>query len=173
LKSFCQYFYQFSEVAFRMRTIIITLCFAALVSLKDNSIYPAMLTREFAFSKVCAQTQPPVTGSSPPPISMSEECKNPPQTNLTECCSVYPECDQEKAQACIETSIAKAKENAEKKIKSDGKNSTESPSPMCCVSDCILSSYGFLKDGVFDAEFAKKSVAITATDKAWTPAVSW
>jgi hypothetical protein len=106
-------------------------------------------------------------------MGMPEECKNPPKTNLTECCATYPKYEQEKAQACVETCKAQAGEKkVEKKVKSDGKNSNESPSPMCCMADCILSSYGFLKDGAFDAETAKKSIAATATDKAWTPAVS-
>lgn len=45
-------------------------------------------------------------------------------------------------------------------------------SPICCVTDCMMEKFGMSKNGAFDAELAKKSIAASVKDKAWTPAVS-
>jgi hypothetical protein len=141
---------------------------------KDSSVSPPKDAKPKEDKLKDAKPKDGKMKSGQPPMSMPEECKNPPKAFLTECCTIYPKYEQQKVQACVETCIAKAGEKkVEKKVKSDGKNSTESPSPTCCMADCILNTYGFLKDGAFDAETAKKSIAATtATDKAWTPAVS-
>lgn len=100
---------------------------------------------------------------------LPEECKNPPMTNLTECCSAYPPFDKEKAKTCFDSCKSKSVQDSGKKVTSTSKNAT---SPKCCMTDCIMDAYGFTKNGTFNADMAKKSVATATKDKAWTAAVS-
>jgi hypothetical protein len=112
-----------------------------------------------------------IGGPPPPGPPMPKECENAPKTNLSECCPVYPKFEHEKAKMCMETCGQNIEKNVEKKaVKSDGKGSNGAP--KCCMTDCILTAFGFLKNGTFDAVMAKKAISLVATDKSWTSAVS-
>ena len=101
---------------------------------------------------------PKVLGQSPGPSSsrpswIPKECENPPKTDIKKCCSILPNLGNEKSKKCW----------AKSKVPKDG---------MCSSIDCTLKNIGLLKNGTFDAETAKKSIAAMKKDKQWTSEVS-
>lgn len=55
---------------------------------------------------------------------------------------------------------------AGKMEKNKGKNVTQSP--MCCRSDCVMKNFGFIKNGIFKGDMAKRSLMAMDKTKRWS-----